>query len=411
MTTHDFRDRFAIAGIGITPTSRSHAPGMSAMMLEAWAARIAIADAGLTRTDIDGAVHTMMGSPHPPAQWRDAYTRTLGLKPNFYLTVSRGGQAAHNGILLATQALALGLAEYVIVSCGLAGWSTSHQTAARSVPGAGTIGLSFAGIKQFGLGNVGFDGAPAGAAIHGMMATRHMHEYGTTVEQLASVSIGRRKWAQLNPDARFYGRPADLGDYLAEPWVARPLRRMDCCVQSDLGAALVLTTSERAKSLRNPPVYIKGIGLGDHARAGWWDKTNYTTVDAAFAADHAFRLAGVTLDDIDVAELYDCFSTEVLIYMEDYGWCAKGEGGAFVASGATDPGGSIPVNTHGGLLSGMYLFDYPGVVEAVCQLRGHGGARQVAGAQIALTNGHGGEMVSPQMCAAHATMILGSVTS
>jgi acetyl-CoA acetyltransferase len=195
------------------------------------------------------------------------------------------------------------------------------------------------------------------------------------------------------------------------PFVVEPMRRMDCCLLSDLGVALIITTADRARALKKSPVYIKGVGQGDQARDQWWEKSNYTQVDAAFAAGHAFKQAGVNLNDIDVAEVYDCFTTEVIFYLEDYGFCKKGEGGPFVQSGATLPGGSIPLNTFGGMLSGMYLFDFPGVYEATKQLRWEAGDHQVKGAEIALTNGHGGEMMLPGMCSAHATMILGRVLS
>jgi acetyl-CoA acetyltransferase len=403
----DLRDRFAIVGAGLTPTAQTHARGMSPLMLETWAAKLAIEDAGLQRQDVDGAIHAMMGSPHAPAQWLDAYSRTLGIPAAFYLNIAKGGHAAHNGILLATQVLRLGLAKYVLVTCGLPGWSAAHPE--EGLPSL--IGLPHANGTDLGLGLPGWDAAASAASVHGLYATRHMHEYGTTERQLGAVAIAAREWACLNPEARFYGRPATIEDYLESPYMAWPLRRMDCCVQSDLGASLIVTTAERARTLRKPAVYIKGLGLGDQARSQWWEKSHYTQVDAAHAKSQALNEAQISLEDVDVAEMYDCFTTEIIFYMEDYGWCQKGEGGAFVESGTIAPGGSLPVNTHGGLLSGMYLFDFPGVLEAVAQLRGEAGDRQVADAEIALTNGHGGEMVQPGMCSSHATMILGRTPS
>ena len=173
----------------------------------------------------------------------------------------------------------------------------------------------------------------------------------------------------------------------------------------------LVTTADRARSGPKPPVYLKGLGFGDQARKQWWDKSNYTQVDGAFAAKQAFAEAGENIWSIDVAELYDCFTMEIIFYLEDYGYCKKGEAGEFLRSGATRPGGSFPINTHGGLLSGMYLFDFPNVVEATRQLRGEAGDRQVPNAHLALTNGHGGEMVEPFMCSSHATMILGNELS
>jgi len=404
MNRKELKDRYAIVGAAATPTARSHAPDKSNLMLEAWAAKLAIEDAGLRRSDINGAVHTMMASPHPPMEGTDTYSRMLGLRPNFYMTVARGGQTAHNGILLATQMLSLGLADYVLVSCAITGWSSSHVHRRTD----GEIGLKVWPKPDYGLAATGWAAAAGAGSIHGMLASRHMHEYGTTHEQLGAVAIAARQWAALNPAARLTDRPLSMEQYLASPFVTEPLRTADCCVTSDLGAALVITTADRARDLAQTAVYIKGIGVGDQARSQWWDKTNYTRFDGGHAKQSAFREAEVSNDDIDVLELYDCFTTETLIHLEDYGFCAKGEGGAFVESGAIAPGGSLPVNTHGGQLAYGYLFDFPGVLEAVHQLRGSCGGRQVHNARLALTNGHGGEMLLPQMCSSHATMVLGS---
>jgi acetyl-CoA acetyltransferase len=237
-----------------------------------------------------------------------------------------------------------------------------------------------------------------------------MYEYGTTFEHLGHVALAARAWANLNPDACYYGKEWSMADYEASPWVVRPIRRMDCCIQCDLGASIIVTTAERARTLRRPPVYVKGMGFGDHARKQWWENSHYAQLDGAFALRQALETAGLSLADIDVAELNDPFTIEVLLHLEDYGWCAKGESGDFVASGAIGPGGSIPMNTYGGLLAGMYLFDFPAVVEAVTQLRGMAGQRQVHDAEVAVTNGHGGELLHPGMCSSHATMILANAT-
>ncbi|MDP3316297.1 MAG: hypothetical protein Q8M47_09555 [Devosia sp.] len=407
MSIGEFRDKFAIVGAAVTPTARTHAKGYTGLMLEGWAARLAIEDAGLRREDIDGAVHTIFGSPHPPAQWDDAYTRVIGLKPNWYMTVARGGQMAHNGILLATQALSMGLCKYAIVSAGLPGWSFAHNGS-----GQAGVGLPFrGGMQHNGLETTGFRASIGATGTHGFLASRHMHEYGTTAEHLGSVAVTARQWACLNPEARFFDRPLTMEEYLAAPFLTWPYRKYDYCVHTDMGAAIVLTTADRARSTRKSPVYVKGLGLGDQARSQIWEHSQYTQTDGAFAVRTALHEAGVGIRDIDVAELYDCFTMEPILYMEDYGWCQKGEGGDFIASGATAPGGSIPMNTYGGLLSGMYLMDFGGVVEAVRQLRGECAERQVAGAELALTNGHGGEMIRPGMCSSHAVMVLGGSQS
>ena len=156
-----------------------------------------------------------------------------------------------------------------------------------------------AGFLQTGLGVLGFDAGASAATVHGFFAARHMYEFGTTAVQLGAVALAAREWACLNPEAKHFGHPTTMDEYLASPFVVEPMRAMDCCVRSDMGGALVLTTAERARDLKQPPVYIKGIGLGDHARHQWWEKTNYTELDAAFAARQAFAEAEVTMDHID----------------------------------------------------------------------------------------------------------------
>ena len=393
----DFRNQFAIVGVGVTPPPW-RGKQASRKMLQVEAARLAIEDAGLRREDIDGAIHATVGSPNPSSTWVDSYARVLGIKSNFYWTISRGGSGAHLGVLLASQALSLGLANYVVVSDGISMFSDVHGPEGRLTTGPRSYGEDLMGYSQ---------GASA-ATFHAFLATRHMHEYGTTSAQFGAIAVAQRQWANLNPEAQYFDRPLTIEQHQASRFVIEPLHLPDCCLQSDIGASYVVTTAERARGLKKPPVYVMGIGAGDQGREQWWEKTNYTQLDSTFARDKAFRTAQVNLQDIDVAELYDCFTPEVLLYYEDYGWCRKGEGGAFAESGATAPGGSIPVNTYGGQLSGWYLFDFGHVIEAVRQLRGECEARQVAGAEVALTNGHGGELVRPSMCANHACMVLGN---
>ena len=396
MSSGEFRNRFAIVGVGVTPPPWRNSTN-SRKMLQAEAARLAIEDAGLRREDIDGAIHATVGSPNPMTAWTDAYSRVLGLKSNFYWTVSRGGSGAHLGVLLATQALALGLANYVVVADGISMYSDAHgPPSGRSLP------------KHYGTDYLGFSQGASAATFHAFLATRHMYEYGTTSRHFGAIAVAQRQWASLNPDAQMHGRPLTIEAHQASRFVIEPLHLPDCCLQSDIGVSYIITTAERARSLKKPPVYVMGMGAGDQGRQQYWEKSNYTQLDSAFAKDIAFRTAQVHLADIDVAELYDCFTPEVLIYLEDYGWCKKGEGGPFAESGATAPGGSIPVNTYGGQLSGFYLFDFGHVVEAVRQLRGECGDRQVQGATVALTNGHGGELTRPGMAANHACMVLGN---
>jgi acetyl-CoA acetyltransferase len=251
-----------------------------------------------------------------------------------------------------------------------------------------------------GLVDVGWQAAPGAASLHAFMASRHMHEYGTTFEQLGSVALAQRAWANLNPEAKFYDRTLTMQDYLASRWISHPYRLLDNCVVSDVGCAVIVTTAERARDLKQKPVYVKGIGFGDSAREAWWDKTNFTRTDGAHAKDVAFRQAGIGIEDVDVAELYDCFTAEFLLTLEDYGFCAKGEGGKFASSGALAPGGALPTNTGGGQLSGYYAWGMTPLSEAVIQARGHGGDRQADRHDVVLVSGNGGILDH------HATLIL-----
>jgi acetyl-CoA acetyltransferase len=336
--------------------------------------------------------------------WIDGFSRVLGLSANFYFTVARGAIGSIAGMLAATRAIELGIADYVVIAAGDAAYSNSRglldaKPLARSRVGRGNSIL--------GTDLLGYTATVSAGNIHGFFATRHMHEYGTTSEQLGAVAVAARAWANLNPEAQSYGKPLSIEDHQQSPLIVEPYHQYDCCLESDSGVAIVVTSTERAMDLARPPVEILGIGIGDQSGRQWWDKSNYTTFDVATARDAAFAQAGVTLEDIDVAHLYDCFTAEVIMQLEDYGFCPKGQGGPFVAAGNTAPGGTIPVNTGGGMLSGFMLFEFTGLAEIVRQLRGEGGARQVKDAHIGMYTGCGGEMLVPGMCSIHGTAVLG----
>jgi acetyl-CoA acetyltransferase len=395
--------KFVIVGLGVV-TGRGLA--QSSRTLQAEAARRAIADAGLNKSDIDGAINAqgVGGSMPGGGGWVDSYSRVLGLPAKFYWSMARGGTGSLIGLVAATRALETGMANYVVIACGDASWSDSHGKLRAKAAGRGR-----AGRGNYTLGNemLGFSGAATAGGIHAFFATRHMHEYGTTSEQFGAVAVSTRQWACLNPDAQMYGRPITIEDHQNSPLIVEPYHLLDCCLDSDAGVAIVVTTADRARELKQPPIYVLGTGFGDHARKMWWDKTNYTQLDVGPAREAAFRQAGIQLSDIDVAQMYDCFTAEVIFQLEDYGWCPKGQGGPFAVEGNIAPGGSIPVNTGGGLLSSYYLFDYTGMAEAIRQLRGECGDRQVKDAEIALVTGHGGEMLVPGMCSTHGCAILG----
>jgi acetyl-CoA acetyltransferase len=235
-----------------------------------------------------------------------------------------------------------------------------------------------------------------------MAAARHMYQYGTTKEQLGAVAIAARQWAQLNPEA-YVRDPLTMADYLAARMITNPFGKLDCCLVTDGAAAIVLTRADRARDLARTPVHVLGAGSVVTHR-DIMGMPDLTVTGAAESGARAFARAGVGPADIDVLELYDAFTINPILFLEDLGFCPKGEGGRFVEDGRIAPGGSLPVNTNGGGLScthpGMYgLFT---LVEAVRQLRGECGERQVAGAEVALAHGNGGVLSS------QATVILGT---
>ena len=397
--SNDFKNKFAIVGLGVTEVG--HLPGKTPRMLECEAARLAIEDAGLKPEDIDAAIQAE-SDPGSSMRLRydDAFPRMMGLPVTLYVpNVGRGGEVAILAITLATQLLNLGIAKYVLVAGSRDDWSRSRKR--REQGGRGQEFLAKAGIWPQPFGFV------TAASMHSFFATRHMYEFGTTSRQLGAVAVSERSWACLNPSAYMYGRPMTIEDHQNSPLVVWPYHLLDICLMSDGGTAFIVTTGDRAKDLRKPPVYIMGIGFGEHAQKLWWDKANYTSLAVKTAKDTAFAMAGIGLKDIDVAQFYDCFTGEVIFQLEDYGWCRKGEGGPFVEGGHIAPGGDIPVNTGGGLLSSHHLGNLTCLAEGVVQVRGDGGDRQVRDVQICLVTGHGGELLSGQMCSIHSTLILG----
>jgi acetyl-CoA acetyltransferase len=242
----------------------------------------------------------------------------------------------------------------------------------------------------------GLIGPPAGYAL---AAKRHMHRYGTTSEQLGMIAVTQRQHALLNDRAQMRC-PLSLADYLRAPLVVEPFRVPDCSLVSDYGGAFIVTTLERAKDLRPKPVIVLGYGES-HPHRYLMHEEEITRCGAVESGPAALRMAGVTLAEVDFAELYDSFTYTVLVQLEDYGFCPKGDGGAFVENGRIGLGGKLPVNTHGGLLSQAHADGILHVTEAVKQLRGQAGARQVPNARIGLVSGGAGVL------AVHASLLLG----
>lgn len=367
------RGRAAI--VGAATFGIDSKPGYSAIELLAKAAFAAIADAGLVPSDID-AVFSMLPEDPFSAMSVPEY---LGIRPRVVETTRTGGSAFQIQAMWAALALDAGLCNAVLICYG------SNQ---RS--GAG--GLVRSGGAPFPFEAPYKPRNPT--TSYALAAKRHMHQYGTTREQLAEVAVAARKWAQLNPDA-YMRDPLSIDDVMNARMVSDPLTVRDCCLVTDGAAAVVMTRSDRARDLPNRPAYLLG------AADATWHRNISTLKDvtltaASDAAPRAFAQAGVKPADIDVVELYDAFTINTILFLEDLGFCPKGEGGRFVADGAIAPGGRLPVNTNGGGLScvhpGMYgLFT---MVEAVTQLRGVAGDRQIADAKLALAHGNGGVLSS-----------------
>ncbi len=388
-----FARKYAIVGVGATKVGRL--PDYSARTLQTEAARLAIEDAGLKRTDIDGAINAKLeAGGGSGGDWVDGFPRILGLPVNFYFHIGRGGAPGSYALAAALSFLEQGIANYVLIAHGSDAWSSGHvktrHPETRSRPG--NWGAPFGDNRAM--------------SHHSFFAARHMYEYGTTSRQLGAIAVAERAWACQNPHATMYGKPITIEDHQNSPFLAWPYHLLDISLQSDGGTAFIVTTAERARYCKKPPAYLLGMGFGEHIREKWWKKTNYTALDIEPAREKAFKAAGIQLKDIDCAQLYDCFTGEVLLQIEGYGWCKKGEGGPFVESGAIGPGGSVPVNTGGGLLSSHHLQDLTGIREGIIQVRGEGGERQVKDVNICMVTGHGGELL-PGMCSTHTCMILG----
>ena len=377
--------RVAIVGAALSDTGRVDTK--SPFELHYQAASRAIADAGLTKEDIDGLGSTGMGLMAPIE-----IGEYLGLRPTWIDGTGVGGSA---WVVLAEHAVAAiqaGHADVIVLvygSTSRADLKTSHRRA----------NLSF-GAR----GPVQFD-APYGHALiakYAMAARRHMHEFGTTIEQLAEISVSTRFNAGLNPDA-YYREPLTIDDVQNSPMIADPLTKLHCCIRSDGGGAIVLTSEARAKDLPRAPVYVLGSGeTSSHTTMSEWE--DFTESPAVRSGALAFQRAGLTPADVDICEIYDAFTPMVLFSLEALGFCAKGEGGPFVEDGKLRVGGALPTNTDGGGLSachpgmrGMFL-----MVEAVRQLRGESGDRQVPNANVACVNGTGGWFSSA------ATLLLGT---
>lgn len=347
------KDKYAIVGIGYTPQGRI--PGRTALSFYVEACANAIKDAGLTREDIDGLIcyrhfEPVLGeadvTPYLVAQ-------QLGLAPNL---LSQEANCARSHLLHALGALEAGICKYVIVCY-------ADNTASG--------GRTFAEIGDPVFGQFG---ATAGYA---MAARRAMHTYRTGPETWKEIAVGQRRWANLNPGAMMHNRPLTYGDYYKSKWVVEPFRLYDCCLSSDAGRACVITSVERARDLRHRPAVI--MGIGQHNPSCQIDQSTYMAgpTGARIAGEMALEMAGITIDDIDACEIYDCFTYTVEITLQDYGFFGPGEGQDWFKDGAIAPGGRLPVNTSGGLLSEAYCMGLTPLTEGAMQIMGRCGDRQL----------------------------------
>jgi acetyl-CoA acetyltransferase len=380
--------KYAITGLGLTAQGKVYEHGYMGFGVEA--VTLALADAGLEKTALDGLL------VNPGLSWRNAsmasstLQHALGLENlSFSASMNLGGATAGAMIQQAAAAIEAGLATTVACVFSDSPLRAPDPDKTNGKGSASSYGMARGWDAAFGYFGVN--------AQYAMLAQRHMHLYGTTEEQLGTVAVTQREWAAGNEAAEMRANPLSIDDYRSARWIVEPFRLFDCCLVSNGGACVIVTSSERAAKGPKPAIELLGFAQ-DHPGS---DPLETLTSGAATAGKKAFAMAGITTNDVDVAELYDCYTFTVLITLEDYGFCEKGESGPFVESGATARGGSLPVNTGGGQLSSFYMWGMTPIVEAVTQLRGDGGARQVDDAEVALVSGNGG------ILATHSSLVLG----
>ena len=374
----DLQHRYCIVGVGNTAYGQT--PGHSQLALNVMAIRAALEDAGLTTRDLDGVLTKAPTSTFPKL-WAATVAEALRVKPNIVGTLDQAGATNIGLIQYAISCIELGQGEVVAIAYGDNPRTGTRASYARARGGDGAV--------------AGLFGAPSSYA---MAARRRMHEYGTTKEQLGHVAMTHRHHASMNPNA-VYQEPITMDDYLSSRWVAEPFGLLDCCPVSDGGAAYIVTTEARAKELKKKPVYVRGIGQS-HPSWEIFRRPDLAASGAAVSGRLCFESAGMSPEDVDFCEIYDCFTIVPIITLEEYGFAPRGKGGELYQDGTTRLGGRLPCNTSGGLLSETGMPGTQLVCEAVRQLRGECGARQVKNPAIGLVSQQGGVLTT------HATMLL-----
>jgi acetyl-CoA acetyltransferase len=387
--TATLRGKTVVIASGLSPVGR--VPGRSPLWLAADATRRALAEAGLRKGDIDGvlACSSFASLFH---RFSVAFSEYLGIQPTFSNTLQVSGATAATMFHVAAAAIHGGLAETVLVV-------GADSLLTGLTPDLALRAMSESRDQQYEMPF----GIPV-ANTFAMTAQRHMAEYGTTAEQLAQVAVVHREHARRTPGAQMTA-PITVDEVLASGWVTTPYHKLDCSLISDGGAAFIVTSAERARDLGvTRPVYILGAGEC-YTHEHLFLMPSLTVTGAVESSRRAYAMAGCGPHDIDVAGVYDCFTGTVIMMLEDLGFCPKGEGGRFVQDGHITHGGTIPCNTHGGLLSFAHS-GMPGALfhfhEVVRQLRGDAGERQVAGAELALVHSLGAGF------ATQATTVLGT---
>ncbi|MGH2947234.1 MAG: thiolase family protein [Solirubrobacteraceae bacterium] len=372
------RGKAVIAGIG--HTAHGKLPGRTPLSLTVEASRAALADAGIEKSLVDALLVKYPTSRFEP-MFGQKVAEAMRLQPRLGAVVDQGGASNISMISWAALAIEAGQCDVALVTT-----ADNPRTGTRQ-----------AYERAWGDDAVyGWFGTPAGYA---MIAQRHMAEFGTTSEQLGAIAKACRRHGAANPAAQLR-KPITIEDHQQSPWVVEPLRRDDCCLISDGGAAAVVTSAERARELGvRDPVPILGFGQG-HSSYEVAQRPVLTETGAGMSARTAFAMAGIRPDDVDVAQIYDCFTITVLLTLEDYGFCGRGEGGEFVQDGGVELGGRLPINTSGGLLSETGMPGMQLVIEGVRQVRGTS-TSQIPDVDVSLVSNQGGIMHT------HSTLVLG----
>ncbi|HEX9889854.1 MAG TPA: acetyl-CoA acetyltransferase [Nitriliruptorales bacterium] len=379
--------RHPIYVTGVAETALGEVHDETTFSMVAKAAAEALGEAGLSFDDVDGVFTNYMGE-----EGSIQLGEYLGIRhPRYSDSSDLGGGAFEAFVHHAALAIAAGRCEVALIGFAsrqrtLRGRSMVHPT--------GSLSLDAQFQQPYGI--------PMPIGHYAMFAARHMHQYGTTAEQLAEVAVAANRWAQLNPKAWRHGQVIEVDDVLDSKLIASPLHKLDCCLITDGGGVAIVTDAAHARDAVRPPVRVLGAGESQHQ---WHlaETEDLTVTPAVVSGREAFGMAGITPADVDVLEPYDAFTINVILVLEDLGFCEKGEGGALVEEGVLRPGGRLPTMTNGGGLS----YNHPGayglmiLIEAVRQLRGEAGDRQVPGAEVGVVQGFGGFFSAAQ------TLVLG----